>query len=66
MTFMLQDLSTHLGCQSQLNLFVSAYRKPMQTSKIDQAEVNKNVGIGKASQDNPETFSLLIPAGRSK
>lgn len=62
MAFMLLYLSTHLGCQSQLNLVVFAYKKPTQTSKIDPVKVNKNVCISKASQDNPETCFLLIPA----
>lgn len=61
MAFMLLYLSTHLGCQSQLNLVVFAYKKPTQTSKIDPVKVNKNVCISKASQDNPETCFLLIP-----
>lgn len=37
-------------------------RKLTQTSKIDPAEVNKNVCISKASRDNPEMCFFLILA----
>lgn len=65
--FMLLHLSTHLGCQSQLNLLVSAYKKPTQTSKGDPVKVNKNVCVSKASQNNPELcfFYLFFITART-